>query len=76
MKKKFLNKKKIILFIEKIAQSGGPNKILKEYGQTRLPSGETLDILNIFKTNIQFYKFVLHKCINIYTINMLKFEQI
>ncbi len=35
--------------MEKISQSEGPNKILKGLGHTRLPSGESLDLITMFK---------------------------
>ncbi len=35
--------------MEKIAQSDGPTKILTFYGHTRLPSGESLDLLTLFR---------------------------
>jgi hypothetical protein len=46
---------KVILFAEKISQSDGPNKVLKIYGQTRMPNGESLDILSIFKSTYPNY---------------------
>ncbi len=36
--------------MEKLAQSEGPKKIMTAFGQTRLPSGENLDILYLFRT--------------------------
>jgi hypothetical protein len=46
---------KIILFAEKMSQSLGSHKILKETGHTRLPNGESLDILNLFKQRYPEY---------------------
>ena len=45
----------IILFVEKLNQSSGPSKILKEYGHTRLPNGDNFDFITIFKNNFPVF---------------------
>ena len=46
---------KILLFVEKIAQSDGPRILLERTGKTRLPHGYTLDILSFFRNEYKNY---------------------